>query len=113
MNCPNWDEQRSPEIVRKAKQTPTKKFQVEIQEIKNATLPPEKRKPVLIEIHEKWPPELAEMFEETVSDFTLLPVVRDGDREIAIRHKAIAAILISARTHVCDEIRAAKAGWAE
>lgn len=102
-------EQRTVEIVRKAKETPIKKFQVEIQEIKNATLPPDKRKPVLVEVYEKWPPELAEMFEETVSDFSLLPVVRDGDRDTTIRHKAIAAILISARTHACDEIEAAKA----
>jgi hypothetical protein len=101
--------QRTPEIVRKAKQTPIKKFQVQIQEIKNASLPPEKRKPVLVEVYEKWPPEVAEMFEETVSDFSLLPVVRDGDRDMAIRHKAIAAILISARTHACDDIQAAKA----
>ena len=102
-------EQRTAEIVRKAKETPIKKFQVAIQEIKNAALPPDKRKPVLVEVYEKWPPELAEMFEETVSDFSLLPVVRDGDRHMAIRHKAIAAILISARTHACDEIQAAKA----
>jgi hypothetical protein len=102
-------EQRTVEIVRKAKQTPIKKFQLEIQEIKNATLPPEKRKPVLIDVYEKWPPQVVEMFEETVSDFSLLPVVRDGDRNMTIRHKAIAAILISARTHACDEIEATKA----
>ena len=103
-------EQRTPEIIRKAKETPINKFQVEIQEIKNDTLPPEKRKPVLVRICEKWPPQLAEMFEETVSDFSLLPVVRDGDRDMTVRHKAIAAIVISARTHACDEIQAAKAG---
>jgi hypothetical protein len=102
-------EERTVEIVQRAKRTPVRKFQAEIQEIKNATLPPEKRKPVLIEVYEKWPPQIVEMFEETVSDFSLLPVVRDGDRDIAIRHKAIAAILISARTHAADEIRAAKA----
>jgi hypothetical protein len=100
---------RTAEIVQRAKRTPIKKFQAEIQEIKNATLPPEKRKPVLIEVYEKWPLQIVEMFEETVSDFSLLPVVRDGDRDIAIRHKAIAAILISARTHAADEIGAAKA----
>jgi hypothetical protein len=99
---------RTVEIVQMAKRTPIKKFQAEIQEIKNATLPAEKRKPVLVEVYEKWPPQIVEMFEETVSDFCLLPVVRDGDRDIAIRHKAIAAILISARTHAADEIRAAK-----
>jgi hypothetical protein len=102
-------EERTVEIVQKAKRTPIKKFQAEIQELKNATLPPEKRKPVLIEVYEKWPPQIVEMFEETVSDFCLLPAVRDGDREITIRHKAIAAILVSARTHAVDEIRAAKA----
>jgi len=102
-------EDRTTEIVQRAKRTPIKKFQAEIQEIKNAKLPADKRKPVLIEVYEKWPPQIVEMFEETVSDFSLLPVVRDGDRGITIRHNAIAAILVSARTHAGDEIRAAKA----
>jgi hypothetical protein len=102
-------QERTAEIVQRAKRTPIRKFEAEIQEIKNATLPPEKRKPVLIEVHEKWPPQIVEMFEETVSDFSLLPAVRDGDRGMTIRHKAIAAILISACTHAADEIRAARA----
>ena len=101
-------EQRSPEIVERAKKTPIKKFQAEIQEIKNQSLPPEQRKPILVDFHEKWPPEILEMFEETVADFALLPVVRDGDLNISIRHKAIATILISARSHVQDEIEEAR-----
>jgi hypothetical protein len=48
------------------------------------------------------------MFEETIADFSLLDVVRDGARDVSIRHKAVAAILISARTHATEELQAAK-----
>jgi hypothetical protein len=102
-------EQRTPEVVRKAIDTPTKKFKAEVQKIRNADLPPEKQKPVLVDIHEQWPVDLVEMFEETVSDFSCLAVVRDGHRDIAIRHKAITTILTCARLYAGDEIRVAKA----
>jgi len=100
--------ERTVEIVQRAKRTPIKKFQAEIQEMKSAALPLEQRKPALIEVYEKWPLEVVEMFEETVADFSLLPVVRDGDRNLSIRHKAIATILVSARTYAGDEIQAAR-----
>lgn len=101
-------EQRTRDLIERAKVTPIKKFDAEIQEIRNQSLPPEERKPVLVDVKEKWPPELLEMFEETVADFSLLDAVRDGDMAMSIRHKAIAAILISARTHAQDEIEAAR-----
>lgn len=102
-------EQRTAALIRKAIETPTRKFKAEVENIKNADLPAEKRKPVFVDIHEHWPIELVEMFEETVTDFSLLPVVRDGDREMAIRHKAIMTILICARIHASDEVQHAKA----
>jgi hypothetical protein len=101
-------ELRTREIVEKAKITPIKKFQADIQEIRNKSLPPEQRKPVLVDFHEKWPPEIVEMFEDTITDFCLLDVVRDGDYAMAIRHKAIATVLVSARTHVQDELEEAR-----
>lgn len=101
-------EQRTPEVVEKAKKTPIRKFQAEIQEIRNKSLPVEKRKPAIVEIYEKWPLEIVEMFEEAVADFSLLPAVRDGDLSVTIRHKAIAAILISARNFAQEEIAEAR-----
>jgi len=100
-------EQRTKDVIRKAKQTPIKQFQAEVLHLRNANLQPEDQKPILVEFHDRWPPEVLSMFEEAVSDFSLLPVARDGDRHMSIRHKAIAAILVSARIHACDEIRVA------
>jgi hypothetical protein len=99
-------ERRTPELILKAKTTPTLKFKLQVQRIENELRSPEDPKPIRVDFYRKLHPETAEMLQSTIYDFGLLPAVRDGDLKKTLSEKAIEAICSSALAFAGDEITA-------
>jgi hypothetical protein len=99
-------ERRTFELIEEAKKNSTNKFKVKIQEIENEFRSPEEQKPVRVDFYRKLHPQTAEMLENTIHDFCLLPAVRDGDLRKTLSEKAIESVCSSALSFAGDEIAA-------
>jgi hypothetical protein len=99
-------DKRTPALVEEAKCYPVQKFRIKIQEVQNEVLPPEERRPVLIDFYRKLHPETAQMLEDTIEDFCLLQVVRDCSRDKTLQEKAIETLCTAALGFAGPEIRA-------
>jgi hypothetical protein len=101
-------EQRTPDLVDAAKKTPKEKFPKRVQEKLNEGKLPADQVPVKSIFHRELDFNICNMLEDAIEEFTLLEVVRDGDRALTLQEKAIAAIVTSARTHCADLLDASR-----
>jgi hypothetical protein len=98
----------TPEIVKAAKTTSKREFPAKVQEILNEHLPPEEQRTVRINFFRKLHPRVVSKLEETIERYTLLPVVRDGDKILTLQEKAIFTICLAAEQFAGEDLRVAE-----
>jgi hypothetical protein len=94
-------EQRTPEMIEKAKKTTKEEFPKRIQEKLNEGLPADKQVVIRVEFFRQWAPDVVNKLEATIERFTHLPIVRDHNRELTLQEKAVLAICFAAESD-CD-----------
>jgi hypothetical protein len=85
-------EQRTPDMIEKAKKTPKEEFPKRIQEKLNEGKPFDQQVTIRVEFFRRWAPDVVNNLEATIERFTHLPVVRDGthkDEEGRVRMDAL------------------------
>lgn len=101
-------EQRTPELVEAAKKTTKEKFPTRVQESLNTGKAEKDQVTIRKTFHRELAIQVFDMLEDTIEEFTLLEVVRDGDMTLTLQEKAIAAMVTSARTHCSDLLTEAR-----
>jgi hypothetical protein len=97
-------EERTPEIVELAKRTSKRDFPARVQQKLNEKLPPEQQRTPRVDFFRRLHPRVANRLAETIQRFTLLRVVRDGDRVLTLQEKAIFAICNAAEQFASEEL---------
>jgi hypothetical protein len=97
-------EERTPELVELAKRTSKRDFPAKLQQKLNEKLPPEQQKTPRVDFFCKLHPTVKNKLEETIERFTQLPVVRDGDRALSLKEKAIFAMCNAAEQFASEDL---------
>jgi hypothetical protein len=97
-------EERTPELVELAKRTSKRDFPAKVQQKLNEKLPPEQQKTPRAEFFCKLHPMVKNKLEETIERFTKLPVVRDGDRALSLKEKAVFAMCNAAEQFASEDL---------
>jgi hypothetical protein len=97
-------EERTPELVELAKRTSKRDFPAKVQQKLNKNLPPEQQKTPRVDFFCKLHPTVKNKLEETIERFTQLPVVRDGDRALTLKEKAVFAICNAAEQFASEDL---------
>lgn len=105
-------EQRTPELIEDAKKTGKKDFPKRVQEHLNASLPLGKQLTIRVDFFRQWHPDVKNKLEQTIEDFTLLPIVRDWTHKdehgnlipdaLTLQEKALLAICFAAQRDCYD-----------
>jgi hypothetical protein len=97
-------EERTPEMVELAKRTSKRDFPAKVQQKLNEKLPPQQQKTPRVDFFCKLHPTVKNKLEATIERFTQLPVVRDGDRALTLKEKAIFAICNAAEQFASEDL---------
>jgi hypothetical protein len=102
-------EQRTPDMIEKAKKTPKEEFPKRIQEKLNEGKPLSQQVTIRVEFFKQWAPDVVNKLNATIERFTNLPIVRDGTHKdndgrirldaLTLEEKAVLAICFAAE---CD-----------
>jgi hypothetical protein len=108
-------EQRTPDMIEKAKKTPKEEFPKRIQEKLNEGRPADQQVTVRVEFFRQWAPDVVNKLEATIERFTHLPIVRDWSHKdaegrvmidaLTLQEKAVLAICFAAESD-CHELLA-------
>jgi hypothetical protein len=97
-------EERTPELVELAKRTSKRDFPAMVQQKLNKKLPAEHQRTPRVDFSCKLHPTVKNKLEETIERFTQLPVVRDGDRALTLKEKAVFAICNAAEQFASEDL---------
>jgi hypothetical protein len=102
-------EERTPDMIDKAKRTPKQDFPKRIQEKLNEGKPADQQITIRVEFFRQWVPDVVNKLEATIERFTHLPIVRDYTHKdkagrvvedaLTLQEKAVLAICFAAE---CD-----------